>query len=199
MKEIVKTTTPIEEKVKINSFDELNDSNAKNPPAKPIIEFREHYWRFIDLAIYLLVNLQVGTTINVLSSISEEIEDVYGIELYLVVLSGTSLFVARFITTTVNFFILERLGLRKAILIASLFVAIGTGFRLLIHYHWVFILIGQFFCGFGGVFALNSQMRFCKNWIHPTKIHLYFPLVGLIPFVGIAITSILPEIFFSGD
>jgi MFS family permease len=95
--------------------------------------------------------------------------------------------------------LLNRLGMRNLIIMASGFLTVGAFVRIFINEWFWFVIIGQLIMSASACIVINIQTSFCNNWFHPRNRKNYIAFITISNLVGIGVGSFIPLLFVDPD
>lgn len=99
-------------------------------------------------------------------------------------------------TLPANMFI-DKFGVKKSIMMGSIFCITGCLLRLLINQCFTFLVLGSIIYGIGYPFIINVQGKIVSNWFLPKDRVLVTSLLSFIVFAFTLIGLIFPEFIFA--
>ena len=144
---------------------------------------------------YFVLLLYVGLNLNFLTSIQKDVTYAYGYSRSSIIYTSSSNLFGAIIISIFNSIMIEKMGTRWSLIVASIMVNICSWFRLLLPQSMIVVIICFIPAGFGAGFSLNTILKFCHEWFPKEKRPFYYSFLTLGTLLGSGLGPILPYIF----
>ena len=149
----------------------------------------------LNFISYFVLLLNVGLNLNFLTSIQEDVTYAYGYSRSSIIFTSSSSLFGAILISIFNSVMIEKMGTRWSLIVASIMVNICAWFRLLLPESMTVVIICFVPAGFGAGFSLNTILKFCHEWFPKEKRPFYYSFLTLGTLLGSGLGPILPYIF----
>lgn len=121
-------------------------------------------FRVLMVIIYCLVSVCYGIFGSAMTAYSKTASEVYKVNLDVINLTSSVWSVAGIISGIPANYLIGVLGIRKSLIVATVFYMIGMVVKNFINYNIYLVHVGQFIAGMGGPFCTYATANFAAHW-----------------------------------
>ena len=175
-------------------------SNSLDIPLTPKTQqpkpFKPHYMAIPTFILYCVVNIQLGLSISSFTPLESTFTQFYEMNVSTVVYTTSLFLTGNSICVLIVYPINKHWGNTITIRIGLLANIIGAALKLLINYHFSFVLLGQFISGFAACCTYNTMMEFNYNWFRPQIRPIFNSILTFSVYIGGGLGNTIPLLFF---
>ena len=142
-----------------NDFRYDSDNISEEEVEEPTPKFR-----LIRTVMYGACIFMVGFIANPLAPVSKPALRVFHTNLVQINLASSLFPIGGIVSGFVSNYLIQKVGIRYSVLLATFFYTAGTSMRLLLERSFVFLFIGQFIEGLGSSLVQNGISNFVNHW-----------------------------------
>lgn len=134
-------------------------------------EYREYPYRFVIVLLFTLPSFINGMCWVVFSSISNKTAETYDVDPSIVTLVPMLYMIVYIPINFPSNWILDTKGIRKGVIIGAVMTALGASIRCMLNLHFIYAILGQFFCAVAQPFILNAPAKIATYWFKENNVH----------------------------